>query len=346
MWIVSLNLSIVVLEEQRLRGDTMLSFKPRELNEDEIVRRLKIVLTSCDEDELKSKKFVGLLNDHIPYQQGLKTRLELIAKNGYIEEMQKLKRSNDKTFRTEKMALQFSKVYGFIYEESVATFNLIAKALSLSPMMAQNASLKIVNATQVAQGNFSKKHLPEERKQEVHESNQIPIKNHIKKRFIRNKINLWLYLIYLLGIPALFYTLQNYFGNVEHTLAQLSSVVTFPIYTNEWFMGTLIATFVATVLPYAAKWTFKINLLGYYPLLMLLIQALLFSVQPNMPQLYATLQISIGVVLLISYAIMGFYSIRLPKGAYDYTAYRAIAPYYLSGVIWLTGQYVLYAKLI
>ncbi|HAS72811.1 MAG TPA: hypothetical protein DCS67_01545 [Clostridiales bacterium UBA8960] len=323
----------------------MLSFKLRELNEDEIVRRLKTVLEACDADELKSKKFVGLLNDHIPYQQGLKLRLELIAKNGYIEEMQKLKRSSDTSVRTEKMALQFSKAFGFVYEESYASFNILAKAMSLNPAAPQGASLKIVNAVQSGQGNFSKKHLPEEKNNTNRVKNIKPVQTQIRKRFIRNKANLILYLIYLLIIPIGFYVLQNYFGNVEQTKLLLGTIFTYPVYVNEWFVGTLIATGVVIVLPYAVKWTFKMNLLGFYPLVMLLVQALLFSVQPNLPQFYALGQIALGIVMLTSFAIIAFYSMRLPKGAYEYTAYRAIVPYYLSGAIWLAGQYVLYANL-
>lgn len=325
--------------EMDLRGDHMVSIRPRQMQDEEIVSHLKTVLEACDADELKSKKFVGLLNDHIPYNQGLKIRLELIAKNGYIDELKKMKRANDPIKKIDKMAQDFSKTYGFRHEESIATFNLLARALSLKAIAQRETTLRIVDAVQSSQGNFSKKHLPEEK--EV----KIPM-TPIKKRFIRNKANLWLYLLYLVALPVAFYVLLEHFGITEEVLSQVKSVVTFPIHLNRWFIGALIVTFFMVMLPFAANWTFKFNLLGIYPMIMLLVQVVLFSIQPAMPQFYSVAQVVLGGILMLSFAILAFYAMRLPKGANEYTAQRALLPYYLSGAIWLMGQYVFYGKLI
>lgn len=327
------------IREKDLRGDRMVSLKPRQMQDDEIVSHLKTVLDACDADELKTKKFVGLLNDHIPYRQGLKIRLELIAKNGYIDELKKMKKANDPARKIDKMALDFSKTYGFMHEETIATFNLLARALSVKIVEQRETTLRIVDAVQSSQGNFSKKHLPEEK--EV----KVP-KTLVKKRFIRNRMNLWLYLLYLVALPVLFYVLLEHFGVTEVVQNQVKGVVTFPIHLNQWFVGSLIATGFVVMLPYAVNWTFKFNLLGIYPLIMLLVQIVLFSLQPAMPQFYSVAQAALGGIQLLSFSILAFYAMRLPKGANEYTAQRALLPYYLSGAIWLMGQYVFYGKLI
>lgn len=317
----------------------MISIKPKQMRDDEIVDHLKKILDSCDIEELKSKKFVGLLNDHIPYNQGLKIRLELIAKNGYVDELRKLSRASDHSDKLGKMASSFSRTYGFVYEESIATFNLLAQALSVKANSQNVATLKIVHAVQSGGGNFSKKHLPEEKEVKV----VPPI---IKKRFIRNKLNLFLYILYIVAIPIGFYLMLDYFEMISVVTEHLKGVMTFPLHLNSWFIGSLIATGMVVMLPYAANWTFKFNLLGFYPLIMLLAQVVLFSLQPAMPQTYSVMQASLGAVMVISFLIIAFYAMRLPKGANEYTAQRAIFPYYLTAAIWLMGQYVFYGKLI
>ena len=317
----------------------MISIKPKQMRDDEIVDHLKIILDSCDAEDLKSKKFVGLLNDHIPYNQGLKVRLELIAKNGYIDELKKMNRVSDPTDKLNKMATSFSRTYGFVHEESIATFNLLAKALSVKSLSQNTASLKIVHAVQSGGGNFSKKHLPEEKVVKI----ETPV---IKKRFIRNKVNLLLYILYIAAIPIGFYLLLDHFKMIALVTEHLKGIMTFPLHLNSWFIGSLIATGMVVMLPFAANWTFKFNLMGFYPLIMLLAQVVLFSLQPAMPQFYSVMQASLGAVMLISFIIVAFYAMRLPKGANEYTAQRAILPYYLSAAIWFMGQYVFYGKLI
>ncbi|MDH8677725.1 hypothetical protein QE109_06180 [Fusibacter bizertensis] len=341
------------------RGDQVLSLKPKQMTDDEIVQKLKQVLNECDAIELKTKKFVGLLNDFIPYNNGLKIRLELLGKGGYIERLQKLSIEANNQAKIEKLALGFTKEYGFIYDETLETFELLIRAMAFKATKLNNSGLKIVSSVQNAQGNFSKKHLANEmprsvvtsdltlEKSQSHNINNKtpqPTKQLRKRKFVRNKMNLGLYLMLLLAIPVGYYIVQSKFGNVKEIMAILNQYFTWPIYNNSNTITIFSIIAVVSIVPFIAKRFFKLNILGFYPLIMLLIQVVLITVQPRVPELYLYLQLILGVIVFISYAILGFYSMRLPKGAREYTASRAIIPYYLVTGIWFVSQYIVLTK--
>ena len=354
----------------------MLSFKPRQLNEEGIVEKLKEVYALCDAEDFKTKKFVGLINDYIPYQSGLKIRLEWMGKQGYIEQLEKLKKENNPSAKIEKMAIQFAKEYGFIAEESYKTFTMMARAMSMKTALPNNASLKIVTSVQGAQGNFSKKHIQTEEtsrmnivqagnggsagsaakiglakseslgsgnKGQASSGSSLP---KVKRKFVRNKTNLWLYVFYLLMIPVGYYTLYANFESVNSVFALLTDTIKLPIYSDPWFIGTMIATSVATLLPVLGKWAFKLNVVSLYPLLMLLAQVVLVSIEAKFPMFVMGFQLAIGLGMLASFAVLGAYAMRLPKGANEYLAYQSITPYYLSAIIWFIGQYIVMARVI
>lgn len=365
----------------------MLSFKPRQLNEEGIVEKLKEVYALCDAEDFKTKKFVGLINDYIPYQSGMKIRLEWMGKQGYIEQLEKLKKENNPSAKIEKLAIQFAKEYGFIAEESYKTFTMMARAMSMKTALPQNASLKIVSSVQGAQGNFSKKHIQTEEtsrlnivqagdgsatggtakvgngksnsgtansgssvgapggssKGQVSSGTGLP---KVKRKFVRNKTNLWLYVFYLLMIPVGYYTLYDNFGAVNRVFALVTDTVQLPIYTDPWFIGLMIATSVATLLPVLGKWAFKLNVVSLYPLLMLLAQVVLVSIEAKFPMFVMGFQLVVGLGMLASFAVLGAYAMRLPKGAKEYLAYQSITPYYLSAIIWFIGQYIIMARVI
>jgi len=355
----------------------MLSFKPRQLNEEGIVEKLKEVYALCDAEDFKTKKFVGLINDYIPYQSGLKIRLEWMGKQGYIEQLEKLKKEYNPSAKIEKMAIQFAKEYGFIAEESYKTFTMMARAMSMKTAIPQNASLKIVTSVQGAQGNFSKKHIQTDETSRLNivqpgdgsatgaarvgaantgtansgagggstkrQASNLP---KIKRKFVRNKTNLWLYVFYLLMIPVGYYTLYDNFGSANRVFALVTDTIKLPIYSDPWFIGLVIATSVATLLPVLGKWAFKLNVVSLYPLLMLLAQVVLVSIEAKFPLFVMGFQLVIGLGMLASFAVLGAYAMRLPKGAKEYLAYQSITPYYLSAIIWFIGQYIVMARVI
>ncbi len=329
----------------------MLSLRPRQLSEEGIVEKLKEVYALCDFEDFKTKKFVGLINDYIPYQSGLKIRLEWMGKQGYIEQLEKLKKENSPSIKIEKMALQFAKEYGFVAEDSYKTFAMMARAMSLKTALPQNATLKIVSSVQSAQGNFSKKHIQTEETSRLNiiqagEDGAGASLPKVKRRFVRNKTSLWLYIFYLLMVPVGYYTLYENFGLVNQVFKSATDTIRVPIYSDPWFIGIMIAMSVATLLPVLGKWAFKLNVISLYPLLMLLAQVVLVSIEAKFPLFMMGFQLAIGLDMMVSFAILAFYAMRLPKGAKEYLAYQAIIPYYLSAIIWFSGQYIVFARVI
>ncbi|GAB6106386.1 hypothetical protein [Fusibacter bizertensis] len=337
----------------------MISLKPRQMTEEEIVKKLEIVLNSCDAAELKTKKFVGLLNDHIAYNNGLKVRLELLGKAGYIEQLQKMRKDTNNQAKVEKLAVNFAKEYGFIYEECLDTFQLLVRAMAFKPMRLETPALKIVSSVQTGQGNFSKKHLAEEEKaisvkdtstnkgqlqSETKRQTETAFSSSQKRKFVRNKMNLALYVFLLFIIPSGYYTLQSNFGTLPVVTETLKQYLYWPIQNNSNVISILVITLLVSLIPFIVNRLFKFNLLGIYPMLMLLFQIILVTVAPRVPELYIYLQAALGIILLISYVILGFYSMRLPKGAKEYTANRAIMPYYLMTAIWFVSQYIVLTK--
>ena len=343
----------------------MLSLKPRQLTEEGIIEKLKTIIDLCDSDDYKTKKFVGLLHDYIPYHSGLKIRLELLGKQGYIDQLIKLKKENNQSLKIEKMASQFSKDYGFIYEECLKSISLMAKAMSLNPEMPKTASLKIVSTVQTAQGNFSKKHIASESaspsigttgttasttaavgsspKVVSANANDSLSKNY-KKKFVRNKFNLWAYLLLIVAIPVGYYTLNYNYDQLRPIYELVLSSATLPIYLDPWFTGTMIATGTLILIPVIANWAFKLNVVSLYPFLALLAEVVLASISPKFPNFTIGFQLMMGIGMLLSFIVLAFYAMRLPKGAKEYLSYKALVPYYLSTTIWLLGQTIIYQR--
>jgi len=339
----------------------MLSLKPRQLTEEGIIEKLKSIIELCDAEDYKTKKFVGLLHDYIPYQSGLKVRLELMGKQGYIEQLMKLKKENNQSAKIEKMASQFSKEFGFVYEECIKTMTLLAKAMSLNPELPKATTLKIVSSVQSAQGNFSKKHIAPESQMTTatlttastgskNPNNQstgsVKVSSNYKKKFVRNKLNLWAYLLLMIAIPLGYYALNYNIGQISLVYNQVMDTITLPIYLDPWVTGTMIATSTMILIPVIFNWAFKLNVVSLYPLLTLLAEVILASIGPKFPNFYIGFQLMMGIGLLLSFSVLGFYAMRLPKGAKEYLSYKSLMPYYLSTVIWLMGQYIIFQRAI
>ena len=342
----------------------MLSFKPRQISEEEIVKKIKAALDACDSSELKTKKFVGLLNDFIPYENGLKMRLELLAKAGYIDQIDKLKRDQVNEQKIEKMAQAFSKEYGFVLDESLKTIRLIMRAMSFNKVTQQSApALKIVSAVQT-QGNFSKKHIQTDNETHIRPvqsesannqnqsssinlneaSKQNQIKRH--KRWVRNKRNLMAYLFLLVALPIGYYTLLVNNSAIVETRAILDQFFSWPLSFEPNVIVLLSISGLMALAPFVANKLKKMNILGFYPLVLLGIEVILTALSSKLPAYFTVIQFGIGVCLFLSFIVLGFYAMRLPKGAKEYTAYRSLLPYYLMTGLWLGAQYLALSKVV
>ena len=272
----------------------MLSFKPRQLSEADLVEKLKIIINQCEVSDYKTKKFVGLLYDHIPYQTGLKIRLELIAKHGYLEQLIKLKKESNVTQKLEKLIKQFSSAFGFVYEEAASTFQLLSQSLELEikKVVQAEPTLRIVSSVQ---GNFSKKHFQPTETALKAPAEQAKVQPVQSKRSVKNPLNLFIYLLLLTVIPVGYTLIQRqygdflalgdfiriYFGNTEIVDAWKVSI---PI-----ILGTLIFA------PPVFRWAFKSNVMAIYPLLMLVIQGVLYTIYPKLPDLFGVFQLALEI---------------------------------------------------
>lgn len=334
----------------------MLNLKLKKLSEDELVSRIKKCLDACDADELKMMKFSGLLNDMIPDEHGLKLRLVTLAKNGYVPQLEKLKMSDQPTSKLEKLATQFSKSTGFSYEASYETFRLMAKAMQFkSERIAAVSETPTLRIVPPMGGNFSQKHFGEGTLQMntpvlAQETTAKPMASDsngkLKKRRIRNKLNLWAYLIWLIVVPVAASILYFEYGQWNAFIAFGMKAYRDLNLSNPWIAAIGVGITLSTLLPISVNWISKKNLISFYPMLLLGWEMVLFTMGQKGDVDYMGMQLATGLVLFVSFALLGATAYRLPKGAYEYTAYRALVPYYLSAVVWLGGQFIFYARLI
>lgn len=317
----------------------MFSFKSKQLTEDERIKRLKWVMSQCEIDDYKTKRFKGLLFDTIPNETGLKTRLEIMGTGGYMEQLIRLSnRDTDYGSKVEKLAHEFSRTYGFVPEESFRTFSLCSKALGIKHNSEVSMNPEIGQAIQKAQGNFSKKHLSEPGTlDEVRKP--VEPKSTYKKKLVRSKANLVKILVFLIGMVAgaffIGYTFEidwmSYsFMNVEAGL---------PFYSNPWIVGTVITTILLWLVPYVSYKKFDKNLVALYPLMMLLVQFGASSLFVGLPLIYEKIQVILWLTMLGSFVLLTLFSVRLPRGAKDFISYKSITPYYLSAITFFITQY-------
>lgn len=318
----------------------MLSFKPRQLSEAELIEKIKIILDQCEVSDYKTKKFVGLLYDHIPYQTGLKIRLELIAKHGYLEQLIKLKKETNATQKLEKLTMQFSKAFGFVYEEAASTFQLLSQSLAIKTAVSSEPTLKIVTSVQ---GNFSKKHFEAPKPaQTTQVGSKAPNQTQasLNKGRIKNPMNLFLYLLLLVVIPAGYVLIQRQYGDFLGLRDFMQDYFGSTQITDTWKVGIGIILGSLILAPPLFKWAFKSNIISVYPLLMLVIQGVLYTIEPNFHDMFGVFQLALGGLTFVSFAVLGFYAYRLPKGTKTHVSYQALWPYYLTTLIWLGGQYL------
>lgn len=317
----------------------MLSFKPRQLSEADLVEKLKIIINQCDVSDYKTKKFVGLLYDHIPYQTGLKIRLELIAKHGYLEQLTRLKRDVNPTTKLEKLMSQFSKTFGFMYEETVTTFQLLSRAfdLNVKTEVQSEPTLRIVSSVQ---GNFSKKHFQSTEAVPKPTTEQSKSQSVQKKGGVKTPFNLFLYLLLLSIIPVGYLLIQRQIGDwfalrdfMQIYFANVEIVDTWKV-SVAIILGTMITA------PPVFRWALKSNVMTIYPLLMLVIQGVLYTISPRFPDLFNLFQLTLGGLIWISFAVLGSYAYRLPKSNKTHLSYQTFWPYYLTTIIWLGSQYL------
>ncbi len=317
----------------------LFSFKSRQMTDDERIKRLKWIMSQCEIDDYKTKKFKGLLYDTIPNETGLKTRLEIMGTGGYMEQLLRLSnRDTDYGSKVEKLAMEFSKTYGFVPEESFRTFSLCSRALGIKHKSEVTISHEIGQAIQKTQGNFSKKHFAEpEAKEEIRKP--IEQKSTYKKKLIRSKANLIKVMMFLFGMIAGAFFIGYTFEIDWFSYSFMAVDEGLPIYTNPWIVGTVITTIVLWLVPYVSYKKFDKNIVALYPLMMLLVQFGASSLFVGLPMLYEKIQVILWLTMLGSFVLLTVFSVRLPRGAKDFISYKSITPYYLSAITFFITQY-------
>lgn len=331
----------------------MLNFKSKTLSEQELMAQLKMVIESCDHADFKTKKFVGLLYDYIPYNNGLKTRLELIGKTGYIDEVMKLgKEADSNTKKLERFSVQIASEYGFRPEIMIKTFRLLAKTLNIPVKseqgeMSNEGSQIISNAVK---GNFSKNHRKEAVAQEVVSLNKVVPTQTVengkaegvkrmntlkpRKRWLRNKGNLFKILFYLLAIIGGEFYLNYYFANMPTAFHAFKSVLV------SWWPIVVVASVLISLVVNIGYKKLKVNLANFFPIVILILQLIGIVFKVEAPVLYENAQVAILMTLVGSFILTTGYAIRLPKGATDFISHKAIYSYYATGVLFFLGQYL------
>lgn len=319
----------------------MISFRPKALPEAVLIQRMKEVLALCETDDFKTKKFKGLLHDHIPNETGLKVRLEILGQSGELEKLLKLKgKSQDKSSKIEKMAQQFSKVYGFSESLSYSTLILVAKALDLQvqEIPVNESSNPVVDSLKPV-GNFSKKHFDEK---PVNVGNlriktaspSKTIHPQIKKNNVLNMIKIAGFIAIMLGV---YYRMLVYFGHDEAVISLIKTLPSLGV-NSPWIWSFGITVILMCIMPTILYKFKKINVPSLYPVAMLLIQLIASALYIGVPEYYELLQMSICLALILSFGVVSMPSVKLPRGRTDVLAYKAILPYYLTGITFFLAQ--------
>lgn len=313
------------------------------MNDEEIAEKLKIVFAACDYDDLKTKKFKGLLYDYIPNETGLKLRLEVLGQSGYLQKVLKLtSKKSDLTPQLNKLASEFSQAYGFQTSVILKTMTYVAWAMDIRPdlKVVPNVSETVEEATvekAVSSGNFSKKHLGGEgHKVVLLEPEPIPSRKPTVKR---NKP--WLFqmalLIFIGAFSGGYYYLLHYFGDNTDALNALMRVYE-KGYTHPIIAVTLSASFIgliASILLYKYK---KYNLVILYPVLIIFIELVAGAFYVSNPALFELIQLSIMGFLILGmvYAMIPAFTKRMTtKVTY---AKQVLLPYYLTGILFIGSQ--------
>lgn len=317
----------------------MISFKSKQLTDDERIKRLKWIMSQCEIEDYKTKRFKGLLYDTIPNEAGLKTRLEIMGTGGYMEQLIRLgNRDTDYGSKVDKLAMEFSRTYGFVPEESFKTFSLCSQALGIKHNRESLVNPEIGQAIHKAQGNFSKKHLSEPGTlDEVRKP--IEPKSTYKKKLVRSKPNLMKVMVFLIGMVVGAFFIGHTFEIDWLSYSFMAVEEGLPIYSNPWIVGTVITTIILWLVPYISYKKFGKNLVALYPLIVLLIQFGASSLFVGLPLLYEKIQVILWLTMLGSFVLLTLYSVRLPRGAKEFISYKSITPYYLSAITFFITQY-------
>lgn len=327
----------------------MLNFKSKSLTDQELIQQLKSIIASCDLEDYKTKKFVGLLHDYIPYNNGLKTRLELIGKLGYMEALLKLNKdaeSNSK--KIERFSVQIASEYGFEPEVLMRTFNLVAQSVGIpiSRTTQKPSSQGSVLITNAVRGNFSKNHRRETNVHVTEASANTNISRPVKetaytepqrsprRRWLRNKGNLAKLLFFIVALICGDLYLNTYFNNSANAVLALKEAV------SVWWPVIVISSAVISGITSICYRKFKMNLAHFLPIIILIVQLIGIVLKVEVPNLYETIQMVMLNIMILSFILTSGYSIRLPKGAKDFISHKAIYSYYAAGILFLLGQYL------
>lgn len=313
------------------------------MNDDEIAEKLKIVLAECDDDELKTKKFKGLLYDYIPNETGLKTRLEVLAQSGYLQKVLKLtSKKSDLTPQLHKLASEFSQTYGFQTAVILKTMEYVAIAMDIKP------NLKLVPNVEppleeqliekvIPSGNFSKKHLGGE----SHKVVLMEPETTTSRTPVMKKNKPWLFqmalLLFIGAFTGGYYYLLHYFGDNKGALDALTSIYergyTHPIIAVT--LATSLIGIITSALLYKYK---KYNLAILYPVMILFVELVAGAFYVSNVNLFELIQISVMGFLMISmvFAMIPAFTKRMNSKVTF--AKKVLIPYYLTGLLFIGSQ--------
>lgn len=339
----------------------------RNSDEETIINGIKKAIESCDAEELKSKKFIGLLYDYIPYEAGLKARLELMGRSGTLHKVIMLNEKSDK--KLIKLMIQFSSTYGFSDAVTKETFSYVLEALgrpkianyetqALEPITRQGSfSNKWINGTpqntQTTEKQIEKRtsetpsriKMIEKNQDVAHKQLRAKIENEVKmtpkrkKRWVRNPQNLVTILVFaLLMLAGSWYMIDTFdlFNGLRTILPSYTSDL---LTHRTWLIYGGVGLLALVSLPKLIHKISGYNVLPILPFIVLGLQVAAMMVMARQPELYEMLQIVLMVIILLGGVFSMIGSIRLPKGAKDFSSYKAISTYYMTGIVYFIGQY-------
>ncbi len=342
----------------------MLNITRKQVSDDLIIEGLQKTWSMCEEADYNSKKYMGLINDFIPYEEGLKAQFEIMARSGYLKKLKSLKTSDPK--KIDKLLMKYMNTYGFSETASRRAFSLQLKAMGHEVDIPEGPDVKAVKATPRVSGGFSGKWLeptPEKKidnkpsepqlqkshptmtpptplsQEEKIQQELAEYQQKRKKKVIRNKFNLFKIMI-LMGLAIAAYVfMMNQFINLND-LRQVFDAYVLPLnFSNLWLIRAIIVVISAILIPIVIYKLTKKNILPIIPVAVIFGQVASIMLKTRLPIAYEFFQLALIVGIMIVALFTTLASVRLPKGAKDFISYKAIGIYYVTVIFYFVGQY-------
>jgi hypothetical protein len=297
----------------------------RQLSREVLKERLKGVFETCAPEDYKTKVLKGHLHDAIPYNSGLKVRIELLGADGSLETLKKWSTQNKSVDEALlKLSAKFSSAYGFERKTALETVRLCAEAMGISVREPEKGKTEERTFEQPAY------------REATYESTDKEVPKASKKNRTPSKRALVRYLLFLVLMSAGFIGGGLYFGTLSKTLEIIRS----PFFEDRVILGIIGGLIgILTVMPFIFK---KSKLPMFYPMLALLVQVVVAALAKDMPIVYERFQIGIWAVVTGSFILLTAQAAFFPRRE-DGVSARAISPYYLTGAVYFVTQWAVRA---